>query len=387
MRSQVLSSANNNNNNSKNYDIRFLPSPGIKQTVGFCKFDLVDAARKEQFNKKKNRQFEVLVWYPGMNIKGTRKEYLEGHDISKLFFLKYKFWKEKIASVVGSIKTNSLVDIPVSNQRQTYPVIFFSHDIGMLPEYYTSLLEHLASEGYFVFSINHPYVAEASKNNSESGRKNIVTVKKLTALLSAFLLFKARTSLRGKSYEEKWNISKRLLPEWKDLADINMEMTADKDFLLQFLEQLNSTFYNKNLPYNIFSKHLDLTQIGVIGHGWGGSSAVHFLNREASVKAAVNLDGFQFGKVENATINKPLLVIYSEKYSEINEGIYFSASDLHRHTIKNSDHFGFTDWPNLFSDNKRGIHAFYETLNLVVNFFDKHLKSVNHLSFLKANNK
>ena len=371
---------------SKN--IGFLPSPGKKQPIGFCRFQLFDAARKERFNSGMNRQFEVLVWYPGEMENTQRKEYLSGHNIDKLFFLNHKFGRKKVKEAVSQIKTNSFVEIPVSDYRKRYPVLLFSHDIGMLPEYYSALMEHLASEGYFVFSINHPYLSEACSIDPASTKKNTtVTCKNKIAALSAFLSFRARKLLVGKSYSEKWTISKQLLSGWHSLAKINSDLTLDKSFLLTFLEQLNTKFFNKNSPYSIFSNRMDLSRVGVIGHGWGGTSAVHSIIKDNRIKAAVNLDGFQFCNALNDTIDKPLLMIYSEKYTGINEGIYFCSSDYNAFTIKNSRHNSFTDWPHLSDKNMQDGQALYETLNLVIHFLDRYLKKVDHLSFMHANSK
>lgn len=351
-----------------------LPTPSNK-TVGCCTFSLFDASRKEFFDQTQQRQFEVLAWYPALDTQGELKPYLPKEKIKNIFFLKYHIGIKKASRIISGIKTNSLIEVPVSSNKDKYPVLLFSHDIGMLPEYYTVLMEHLASEGYFVFSINHTHLAESS--TVYCTKKNNVThttFKKRIALISKIYLMKVRKSLVGKSYDEKWTTSRLWMDKWRDLRDIHAEMALDKKYLIDFLSQLITSNQYKDFPYAIFSASMDLTKIGVIGHGWGGSSAVHALVTNEKISAAVNLDGFQFAHANNVTITKPLLTIYSKKYASINDGIYFSSSTNEQHTVDNSSHNCFTDWTFYSRKHYTGQAVLQETLNLTLGFFNKHLK-------------
>ena len=360
-------------------EIFFLPSSSSHgYTIGFTRFKLVDAGRKDQFNKKKDREFEVLTWYPAEEGRNTtRKEYLANHDIRKLALLNFKFGKKKVKEFLSKIRTGAFLDLPVSSLREQYPVLIFSHDLGALPEYYTMLMEHLAGEGYFVFSINHPYLSERCTDNV-----NPPKFKWTIGLLWFRALLKVKQILRAKSYAEKWTLSSRLLRGFKYLPKVNGDMHLDRKFLISFLHQLNSTTFNDQVLYKRFSGHLDLSNLGVLGHGWGGVSGVQSLVRDHRVKAAVNIDGFQFCNGMNNAINKPLLMIYSQQYSGVNEGIYFCTSNYDFSTIKNSSHDNFTDLHYLLK--KNGQDVLRQTFDLVVPFFDRHLKHVDYEHSLKS---
>lgn len=348
--------------------------------VGFCQFRLFDVTRKEQFGKNTNRQFEVLAWYPGIAVKkARRKEYLSGRDVRKLFFLKIRF-RNRVAEIESKFLTKSFIEIPVSDYQDRYPVLFFSHDVGMLPEYYSRLMERLAGEGYFVFSINHPHVSEScSIVEVDANRKKNVSASKWTALVAAFLAFKTRRALVGKSYTEKWTLSKKLLKDWNSFAGVSLDLADDKAFLLTFLEQLNTKFFNTSSPYSIFSNRLDLSRIGVLGHGWGGASAVTSLFRDRRFSAAVNLDGFQFDNFVTTNISKPLLMIYSEENSGINDGIYFTTADFQSVTINESSHESFTDWPHYNpKKNEENNKVLGETLERMLSFLNRHVRKVDY---------
>jgi hypothetical protein len=355
-----------------------LPGPMQNTPIGFSSFSLVDAARTERFNKRNNRNMQVLVWYPGEQTpNATRKTYF--HNVRQGKNLLLSLLKPRRIS--NAILTNSFIDIPLSAKRERYPVLLFSHDLGMLPEYYTRMMEHLASEGYIVFSINHAYFSESCPVLNDKKEKETVRFKKRVGLKWSLAKLKARSLKKGISYDQKWTISKRLLPQWRLLAEMNSDFTRDRNFLLSFLEQLNSSFLFNQAPYNLFARRLDLKKIGVFGHGWGGTSAVQSLIQDSRVKAAVNLDGFQFAHALNNTVAKPLLMVYSQENAGINEGIYFCSSEFDSYIVSNSKHGNFSDVPFLKTGSPECSSAFYDTLNLTVHFFDRHVKNVDHVGF------
>lgn len=61
---------------------------------------------------------------------------------------------------VNNLKTHSIFDANISDQEATYPVVIFSPGFGSPQDTYTSYLEDLASHGYIIFGINHPYVTD-----------------------------------------------------------------------------------------------------------------------------------------------------------------------------------------------------------------------------------
>ena len=144
-------------------DVDFkLPVPTGQYSIGTTKFYLQDVYREEIYSEDKfdYREFMVRAWYPAENT--NRKsvlKYLEGYNIDTL---KY-FWDmfdipKKLFNLIGQVETHSYIDAPLSGDKITYPVIIFSHGYGLgVPELYTFISENLASHGYIVLSITHPY--------------------------------------------------------------------------------------------------------------------------------------------------------------------------------------------------------------------------------------
>lgn len=68
-----------------------------------------------------------------------------------------------ISSKVQHLKTHSYRDIPLSAECESYPVIFFNHGYSSQMSQNTVLCSDLASSGYIVVSIGHPYEASILK--------------------------------------------------------------------------------------------------------------------------------------------------------------------------------------------------------------------------------
>ncbi len=245
------------------------------------------------------------------------------------------------------------------------------------------MMEFLAHEGYIVFSINHAYYSRECIAGSARGGVEVVNVKRSLKWKWKLAMLRANKILKETSVEKKWNLSRNIVPKLKALALMNGDMAADRSFVLNFLKQLHLSVLYNHAPYNLFARRLDLHKVGVIGHGWGGTSAVQSLLENESVKAGVNLDGFQFGHVADRVLDKPLLMIYSERFSGMNDGLYSSNADLNTYTIPNSRRYSFAD-PEAETTRSSKSSCFYETLNLVVNFFDRHIKDVDHLGFSRV---
>jgi hypothetical protein len=359
-----------------------------KFIAGFERFYLVDAKRHERFNPLSNRQFEVLIWYPADPVKGMQpKRYLSNHNPKKLLLLNWRFGKNAVNKIVAERKTHSYEGVPVSGMKSTYPVLLFSHDMASLPEYYTLLMESLALDGYFIFSINHSYLSEESTLHNEKGIQSIPFEKRFLAF-NWFVDREIQSIVDSPGYGAKWEISRKSSFMKELLREPILEWRHDKKFLLDYLQEINNSDGPWEMPHNFFRGRLDLTQVATIGHGWGGASGVHSLLADSRVKAAVNLNGFQFSEGIENTLTKPLLMIYSEDRSGMNDGIYFSDSQLRKEVLPQSTDDQFTDRPFYFSsgENENELlcaRLFNKQLDLIHSFLKEHLNTP-HLVHLKT---
>lgn len=267
------------------------------------------------------------------------------------------------------------------------PLVIFSHGAFGYYQSNASMYMELASHGYVVASIEHPY---HSIFTHDSTGKTIVADRK-------FLNDSMTIGSSDVSEAEVFEITS----EWMKLrlADMNFAIDSIKE------GNINNWYIDKDQKEEITKviNLIDTAKIGLIGHSMGGAAAVT-CGRRDDISAVVDLDGTMLG--ENIGINGDEILINEEPYHTPllnlqNQEHHYQAAEAERSgevfsnnvIIKNADtayctyfinsgHMDFTDLP-LFSpvlarnlgtgtvDNGEMI----DTLNaLVLDFLDCYLK-------------
>ncbi|MBR3341017.1 MAG: hypothetical protein IKG30_05315 [Clostridiales bacterium] len=267
------------------------------------------------------------------------------------------------------------------------PLVIFSHGAFGYYQSNASMYMELASHGYVVASIEHPY---HSIFTHDSTGKTIVADRK-------FLNDSMTIGSSDVSEAEVFEITS----EWMKLrlADMNFAIDSIKE------GNINNWYIDKDQKEEITKviNLIDTAKIGLIGHSMGGAAAVT-CGRRDDISAVVDLDGTMLG--ENIGINGDEILINEEPYHTPllnlqNQKHHYQAAEAERSgevfsnnvIIKNADtayctyfinsgHMDFTDLP-LFSpvlagnlgtgsvDNGEMI----DTLNaLVLDFLDCYLK-------------
>jgi hypothetical protein len=355
-----------------------LPVPTGEYKVGTTKFYLNDSYREEIFteNQLDNREFMVRAWYPAGNTDDSQPlKYLEGYNIDTL---KY-FWKMfeipgKLFDLIGEIKTNSFIDVPVSENLPVYPVLIFSHGYGLgLPELYSFMAEELASNGFIVLSLTHPY--ESVEINPGDKPPVYLSEERATQMLQENLMEYAEMK-KASTYDEKRNASQSVLENSPVANESLSEWVKDAEFLLNQMDSPSS-----DIPEFLLSK-LDRNNIGVLGHSFGGAMGGQLGLNDTRIKAVMNMDGFQYGDLMGKDLNFTYAMVYSDFNKQMNDAILTSTSnDLYFITIAETMHFTFTDmilYPEVFDKMaftgtiKQEI--FVEMINdLIINYFNKYL--------------
>ena len=147
-----------------------LPEPTGPYSVGTTNYEWIDESRLETFTTDPNdhRDLLVRVWYPAdynpAELTPAEKSLQLKPDL---------YWPEaKIAGplmakslgmppflfdYVALVQSHSYREAPLSRAQRTYPVLLFSHAYGLFLNQNTVQMEELASHGYIIFSIAHPY--------------------------------------------------------------------------------------------------------------------------------------------------------------------------------------------------------------------------------------
>ena len=248
-----------------------LPPLTGEYAVGRVTFDFVDTARQDPFvtASKQSREVAVKVYYPAEGAQtGTSTPYAEGLEVDALALaLHYP-----IEVIQTDLRTHAVTDAPLSSAAMTFPVVLFTGDIGSTALYYTGLLEDLASHGYIVVALSHPY------SNS------------FTVLSDGRVAFPVNS---GSADTAKGAAGR---------DQIGAVWTADVGFVLDQLGQLNTN--DKR-----FAGHLDLAHVAIIGHGFGGAVALSVAASDSRFVAGVSLDGRVLGDTASKTLNNPVMFI------------------------------------------------------------------------------
>lgn len=294
-----------------------LTQPQGKYPLGTKVFRWVDFNRPELItsNPEDKRNVVVQAWYPTVeNAKGVHSDYLDGmnnlpHKIGII-----PSW---VFSNYDRIETNGILNAPVLNEQRKWPVIIFLTGNGASRAFYTSIITGLASHGYIVLALDHPY--EAMFTQLSDGR--IVT-----------------------------NIEKSL----KDDPDMSKFMKARLDLRIADIKFVLSQIGPVQGSDHLLS-YLDYSQIAIVGHSLGGATAAVAMATDSRIKAAVNIDGTLYGELPESNISKPFLLIESKKddndgfkrYENGNEKFFHLFQGGYRYEIVQADHYSFTDAPLL----------------------------------------
>ncbi|KAJ6783099.1 hypothetical protein PWT90_05921 [Aphanocladium album] len=159
-----------------------------------------------------------------------------------------------------------------SKRRTAFPVAIFSpgHTVSRL--LYTSLARNLASCGYVVITVDHPYDAEIVE-------------------------FPDGTVIRGNSDTSTDSLT---------LDDLKVR-TGDISFIINQLQTENTT----NHIIEGFPHAIDSTKIAVFGHSLGGAAAAALMLENTHIKGGLDFDGEIYGPVVNKGLAAPFVLVSS----------------------------------------------------------------------------
>lgn len=225
-----------------------LPRPTGPFRVGRATFHAIDPTRAEPFTPDSADHREVLfhLWYPAGAVGGAPAAFVRPVPTDTVFQRYYRYiGVEKLARVTP----HALAEAPLAEAASRYPVILFSHGLGAVAAMYTTFLENLASHGYIVVGVDHPFFSTAFQMPDGRIVRNL-----------------SRQAFRQRDV---------------------ITQAADLSFVLNALHLLNARGNQR------FHGRLDLEHVGVSGHSRGGFAAPHACRSDNRFRACANLDGWE----------------------------------------------------------------------------------------------
>ncbi|MXQ55087.1 alpha/beta hydrolase family protein [Shimazuella alba] len=283
-----------------------LPQPSGPNQIGTLIYHWVDKNRPEIFtdNPKDRREIMVQIWYPAKeNLSSPHAPYIqETEPLASV--ARMKGLPGFIFEQLKYVKTHAIPSATVSTVKSKYPVLIFSAARGGFRQQNTQIFEELASHGYIVASIDHPYTAGGVK--FPDGR--------LISLDSR--LFPG---------------TKSDLPDDRNFFDNTVVPYLAKDIMFS-LDQL--TALNQSDPKGILTGRLDLKHVGMIGHSLGGLIGAEASYLDPRLRAFIALDVHMPANVIRSGLKQPTMFIGREAKWMKMEGWSKEDIDLTQTTMR-----------------------------------------------------
>ena len=325
-----------------------LPLPTGKLPIGTTRWVVTDQSRDEIFAPGRKHDIQVIAWYPSAGdtrIPGAMvAPYMRNGMEEVLSFARLAKLGDAFNDLAG-MTTHATIDAIPAKSPARLPVIVFQHGYTGLPSSHTALMEDLASHGWAVLNVIHPYEATGAvladntivtftddKNAMRAPIMDVLnewgpeggTMEKITA---------AATDA------EKEQLMRGYLGKLKNTDQVVKRWTLDVKYVLDHLPK-------DGAPGRIASR-LDLDRLGVAGHSMGGVAGAELCVEDRRCKAGLNLDGIpQYGMMIDAKMPAPFLMVYSGRPGRAGASdiIYKrSASKYYRVDVKDTMHLDFTD--------------------------------------------
>jgi len=289
-----------------------LPAPTGPYAVGSHTYRWVDQARDEAAtpDPADRRNVVVQAWYPAAPGAAGHSTYIDGLGrlppaVSLLpsFLLRH----------FDRIDTHAAPDGPLAG-RGAWPVVLFLPGYGAPRAAYSGLVADLASRGYVVLAIDHPY--EGAVAELADGRIATTVERFLPGDPGRIRFMQGRADVR----------------------------IADVQFVLDQLAR-------PGVLQPPLAGRLDLDHVAIVGHSFGGATAGLAMDRDDRFKAAANIDGTLYSGLSGRSGARPFLLMESDHretphakvYEDGNAALFARFGGGWRYELKHANHYSFTD--------------------------------------------
>lgn len=228
------------------------------------------------------------------------------------------------------------------NVQDKYPLVIFSHGAMGVSASNTSSFNELASNGYVVCSVSHPYHSMITIDSK--GKYTMVDKNFLKEVMDA----------NNGIYDEETIY--KITHKWLKLR------TDDMDLVLNRIIEKSKHEKSEHV-YSL----IDISKIGLMGHSLGGAASAQLGRDRKDIKGVIDLDGGLIGEQLNYSqgqyvINEkkypvPILFITTDTMKQAIERvtdptiiipqklILETASEAYEVYFQGTDHFSVTDLP------------------------------------------
>jgi hypothetical protein len=257
--------------------------------VGQILLDWTDTSRPEPGTPEiaDNRQIPAQIWYPAADDSGSeqapyrpRVEAFRG------------LWADESVDLLHSVQTAWLQQ-PTVHSEGPFPVLLFSHGWSARSSSHGTFLGNLASHGYVVVGINHPFLGKVVLAN-------------------------------GRLTEPDDN-------QFADQAEANGFYAEDVRFVLNQMVRMNR-------DHHLLRDAIDLTRVAASGHSSGFPAVSGAAVVDDRIRALISFDAGVPQIVRRQGLDVPILLVRAESNSYTD--LFFRGQNVHpKGTIYDVDFF------------------------------------------------
>jgi predicted dienelactone hydrolase len=281
------------------------------------------------------------------------------------------------------VRTHSYLNAPVAQSETPYPLVLFSPS-GLMSAS-AALSEELASHGYVVLTIGHPYW-EPFYFDAEGGvipfDGEVEYYKEIMRELDDPNRASLQDStLRAIDEEARLALHRQINQRFPISTNDLRVRSEDIGFVIDELQKINA-------GDGSLAGKLDLARIGVMGFSKGGATAVQFCVTDPRCRAVINMDGFMYADVVDHDLAQPFMLMSSDWEGQPTEktitSLFYDRAEDSAYRV----YIGGTTHPNLGDvslfagllkasgdlgpiDGERCVEI---QDDYILGFFDKHLK-------------
>jgi dienelactone hydrolase len=319
-----------------------LPEPTGDLAVGRDRLSWADATRPEIAtpDPSDKREYVLEAWYPAARGSGSDPSYVPdlGRVRGGLIESGEFGWYEVLGMPL--VRSHARVGADVLDGGPRHPVVVFSPGNATNVEFYAGLAEDLASRGFVVLGMNHPYDVAAVALSDE--RVAVLSADEPAAMT-------ARVD----------HIARRVDERTADVISV-VDRVRRSDGVLGRLRE-----------------RIDPERIAVIGHSLGGITAAQACASDSRLRSCANLDGLQGGgpfsvRPGGHVPEQPFLLITKEPGAE-----RFAGPTVETEIIAGASHRDFTDGPVIepsLTGRANSIEVIRQVREQLANFLERTLR-------------
>ncbi|CAG9763343.1 unnamed protein product [Ceutorhynchus assimilis] len=318
-------------------------------------------------NEKPNPE-KWISWLPD-------DDYLTG--LAKVIMV-YKCFLKLLLWWSGNIKIPAIYGAKPKTD-EPLKCIILSHGLGGTRFLYTNICCELASRGFLIAALEHRDQSAchtfyySTKADAEADKKTSIDFRHIKF---------------GRNHYTKRNEQIKLKFD---------ECSKTLDFLLELQQGIvpsnimDATANHTNIQFNLnqLKGNLDVSNVCIMGHSFGGATALYALSKRKELKLGILLDPWMFPiKNEALDIEQPLLFINTQTFHiapNVDAMAKFVAHEnAEMYTIRHTTHENQTDsvllmgyWLNWFMKKLNPLLALKINNSLILKFLNKHIAYKN----------